>query len=282
MKNVRLTTYVLFLLLAISCGVPQAKYDQLKEENEKLKKEITECKFTPAQILDQATTYYDEQDYTKSRERLKVLIAKYANSNEGKKGKGLLRKVEGDILKSARANVDDKDQGKDKNPEKEESKNKEKDKKALSKMKKKYDINDDVTWYTDKSSTKLGTKNYIQAYVGKKEKKPWLGLSINYFSKKKWLFIERIEVIVDGKTFEIEEDSPGEFKSKEESGGKREWLDRVVKKKDIQLITKMASGKAAMIKFVGKDDIYKRTISKTEKKALQNVLDAFVALGGKL
>ncbi len=286
MKTARLVTYALSSLFIISCGVPQADFDKLKEENEKLKKEIAECELTPPEMLEQANEYYTALEYTKSRDRLKILIAKYANSNEGKKAKSILKKVENAILKTAResstekkTNIDEVSEAEDE-LEKESKESAEKHKKALAKMSKKYDINDHVTWYSDKSATQSNTKNYVQTYIGKKEKKPWLGLSINYFSKKKWLSIERIEITVDGNTFEIEEDKPGEFKSKEESGGKREWLDRIIKRKDMQLIKKIAAAKIAKIKFVGEDDVYKRTITKTEKKSIKNVLDAFVALGG--
>ncbi len=278
MKTVQPIIYVIFLLLIVSCGVPQAEYDKLQEENEKLKKEITECELTPAQMLELANESYETKDYTKSRSRLQVLIAKYANSDEGKKGKKLLKKVENQILETSRVTHKEKDI--EENIEEHKDENVEKNKKALSKMKKKYDENDKVTWYSDQSASKLSTKNYIQAYIGKKEKKPWLAISINYFSKKKWLHTERIEVTADKNTFEIEEDKSGEFKSKEETNGKREWLDRVIMKKDMPMIKAIASSKITKIKFVGADDVNTRTVTKAEKKSLQNVLDAYEALGG--
>ncbi len=280
----RLICYFLFLIL-VSCGIPQAEYDRLKRENEKLKNKLAECELTPAEMYEKAVNYYDTEEYTKSRKRLLTLKAKYVNSNEYKKGKVLLKKVEQKILETARSNKKAKISEKEDNEGMsniQDNQDSEANKKALSRMEKKYDIDNDVTWYRDKSSTKLNTKNYIQAYIGKKEKKPWLGISINYFSKKKSLHIERIEITVDGEIFEIIENIPGEFKEKQESGGKREWLDRVVKNEDLTLTRKIASSKIAQIKFVGKDDVYQRTITKVEKKAIQNVLKAFVALGGNL
>ncbi|GAA4279281.1 hypothetical protein GCM10022259_40060 [Aquimarina mytili] len=280
----RLIGSFLFLLF-ISCGIPQAEYDRLTRENEKLKNKLAECELTPAQMYEQAVNYYDAEDYTKSRKRLLTLKAKYVNSNEHKKGKILLKKVENKILETARSNREAKgseEENEEDIAEKQDNTDSEANKKALAKMQKKYDINNDVTWYRDKSSTKLSTKNYVQTYIGKKEKKPWLGLSINYFSKKKWLHIQRIEITVDGEIFEITETTPGEFKEKQESGGKREWLDRVVKNEDLMLTQKIAAAKTVKIKFVGEDDVYTRTIPKAEKKAIQNVLKAFVALGGNL
>ncbi|WP_128755309.1 hypothetical protein [Aquimarina sediminis] len=260
---------VFMILILTSCGIPQADFDKLKEENKKLKKEIAECQLTPSQILEQANEYNDALDYSKSKNRLLVLLDKYPNSREAKKGKSLLKKVEKEIIETQKAL--DKDKLKEDNNEDY--------KKALAKMKKKYDVDNEVTWYSDKSSTQLNNQNFVQTYIGKKEKrKPWLGLSINYFTKKEWLFIQRMEVDVDGKIFEIEEDTPGEFKSKEESGGKREWLDRIIKDFDMPMIKAMASGKTIKIKYVGKDDIDSRTLSKVEKKAIQNVLLAYEGL----
>ncbi len=287
MNTIRYAVHTLFLIFIIGCGIPQAEYDRIKKENEKLKYEIAECELTPEEMLSKAYSQYKSEEYAYSRKRIKILLAKYANSDEAEKGRILLKKVEAKILETGLTKNQETDEEPNEDPEEEEIEsstedpiNEEKNKKALAKMKKKYDIDNDVTWYSDKYSSKLSTKNYIQAYIGKKEKKPWLGLSINYFSKKKWLHTERIEITVDGKTYEITENTPGEFQEKEESGGKREWLDRVIKNEDIRLTEEIASSKTAKIKFVGQDDIYSRKISKTEKKSLQNVLNAFVALGG--
>ena len=266
-KNILLT--ILSLSILVSCGIPQADFDKLKEENKKLKKEIAECQLTASQILEQANEYYDALEYIKSKDRLITLIDKYPNSRETKKGKDLLEKVEKEIIETSKAL--EKDQLKENNNEDY--------KKAISKMKKKYDVGNEVTWYSDKSSNYSNDQNYIQTYIGKKEKrKPWLALSINYFTKKDWLFIQRVEIIVDEKTFEIEEYTPGEFNSKEESEGKREWIDRVIKGLDMPMIKAIVSGKKAEIKFVGKDDLDTRTISKEEKESIKNVLEAFEAL----
>ncbi|WP_103866307.1 hypothetical protein [Aquimarina sp. I32.4] len=212
-RIVHYTALISCILLLNSCGVPQADYDTLKEENKKLKQEILKLKKT----LNDS----DPEDQKKTKSY----------------------------------------------------------KKALSKMQEKYDATNSVTWYSDKSSIKVNTKNYIQIYVGKKDKgKTWLGLSINYFTKKDWLLIQRIEIDVDGKTFEIEEEIKGELKKKEESGGKREWIDRIVKQLEIPMLKAIASGKTVKIKFFGKDDVKEMTVTTTEKRSMQNVLKAFYEL----
>ncbi|TPN81703.1 hypothetical protein [Aquimarina algicola] len=271
MKNTTLL-YIGLLLLIINACVPQSDFDKLKEENERLKKEIADCNLTPSQIIEQAYEYYDKLEYTKSKDRLVFLIDKYPDSKPARKGKSLLKKVEKEILQNEKALQKEK--------QKEDSN--ENYKEALSKMKKKYDVANEVTWYSDKTSTQYNDDNFIQAYIGKKEKrKPWLGLSINYFSKEDWLFIQKIEITTDDKTHVIEENTPGEFNAKEESGGKREWLDRIVKEKDFALLKAIASCKKGNIKFTGKNKEKSINISKGEIKAIQNILNAYTALGGK-
>ncbi|PKV49823.1 hypothetical protein ATE84_1861 [Aquimarina sp. MAR_2010_214] len=261
---------ILMTLILVSCGIPQADFDKLKEENDKLKKEIAECQLTPNQILEQAHEYYDALEYVKSKERLEVLVDKYPSSSETKKGKSLLKKVKKEILQAQKALNKDKLT---------EESNPEDYKKAIAKMRKKYDAVNEVTWYSDKSSIQVNTKSYFQIYVGKKDsRKPWLGFSINYFTKKDWLFIQRIEIDVDGKIYHVEEDTPGEFNSKEESGGKREWIDRVVKQLEMPMIKAIASGKKVKITFFGKENVDSRIVSKSEKKAMKNTLRAFNVL----
>ncbi|MDY8138593.1 hypothetical protein [Aquimarina sp. 2201CG5-10] len=272
MKN-NLLFNILIALIMVGCGVPQADYDKLKEENEKLKKEISECQLTPNQILDQANDYYDGLDYEKSKSRLIALVEKYPNSKEAKKGKKLLKKIEKEIIEAKKA--DDKD--------KLAAPNTPEYKRAISKMNKKYDVENEVTWYSDKSTSRQHNVNSFYTYIGKKDKrKPWLALVINHFSKKEWLFIQEIVIDADGKIFTLEEENPGEFKALAESGGTREWLDRVIKIEDLDLINAVASSKKTKIKFIGKEENDERIISRTEKKALKNVLTAFEILGGEV
>lgn len=272
MKKATLILYSCIFIF-FSCGVPQEEYDKLKKENESLKQEIADCQLTPVQILEQANEYNDNLEYEKSKSRLIALIEKYPKSTEARKAKRLLKKVEKEIEETKKALERDKLT----------ENNNENFKKAIGKMKKKYDVSNSVTWYSDKSSTLSGTKNFLHTYIGKKEKrKPWMGISVNHFSKEEWLFIKQIVITADGKTYTIEEENPGEFKASETEGGMREWFDRVLKEKDFEMIKQVAESKSAKLQLIGKTTTKERTISLAEKKAIKNVLNAFEALGGSL
>jgi hypothetical protein len=61
-----------------------------------------------------------------------------------------------------------------------------------------------------------------------------------------------------------------------------EWYDKVVTGSDMQMIQAIANSKKTVIRFEG--DTYSKDweVPSSTKRAMQNVLDAFVALGGDL
>lgn len=254
------------MILFFSCGVPQKEFDLLKEENERLNIELAECQLNPSQIFAQASELYNGLEFSKSKDKLVLLIKKYPNSRETKRGKRLLKKVQKEILKTNRSK---------KKEEKEDSSDD-----ALSMMSKKYDVAKEVIWYTDKSSRKFYNEDSFYIYIGKKEgKKPWLGLSINNFSKsRKWLFIRKITINIDGAIYILDEENPGDFKAKEEIDGYREWFDRILKSDDIDMIRGIATGKVIKVELIGKKRTVKRTLTTQQKKAVQNVINAYNVL----
>ncbi len=264
--------FILLSLIIISCGVPQADFDLLKKENEQLKLEIANCQLTPKQLLEQANEFFEALEYEKSKSKITTLTLKFPNSEETKQSNRLLRKVEKEMKETAQL-IEKGKQVEDTN---------EKYIEALSKMRKRYDMNKKITWYYDKTSPKYNNENGFYIYLGKKEKrKPWLGLSINHFSKD-WLFIQQIIIDADGQTYTIEEDKPGEFKANEENDGNREWVDRIIKKDNMDMLTSIATSKTVKIKYVGKNTSLNKTLTTAQKKAIANVLDTYQMLGGTI
>lgn len=264
------TTIISFLactLLLISCGVPQADYDKLKEENEKLKRQVEECQLNASELLESAQLDYERLEYKRSKRLLENLLSKYPKSKEKRKAKKLLAKVE-DALEATEKALE-----KDKLIE--ESNN------VLAQMRKRVDPKQGVTFYTDKSSPQDKTISALHIYAGSKEKsKPWMGLAVNHFSKDGWLHIQKVMINADGKIFNIQSEKPDDFKAKKESGGFREWIDHVVTQEDMQMIQTIASGDNVILTLIGKDISDKRAVTPAEKKAIQNVLEVYKILGG--
>jgi hypothetical protein len=263
----------LLLTVIIGCGgVSQNEYDTLKAENEKLKQEIEELKFGPDKLLSQAKIYIDSKEFNTAKAKLLTLIEKHPTSQQTIEAKQLISIVEDAIKEKSLA---------DENAKLENEKlEKERLLNATKKMRVNVDDINDITWYYDKTSPQYTNYNGFYAYVGtSKGSKPWLRLAIQYAADD-WLFIEKYIIKVDGQTYNITEDSYGEIKTDNGSGGIWEWLDRKVGYSEYQIIKAVANGKDTKIRFNGKDYYKDKTITEQQKLALRNVLDAYEALGG--
>jgi len=272
-RTLQILTIGFLMTGLISCGgVSQNEYDTLKTENEKLKQEIEDLKFGPDKLLSQAKIYIDSKDFTNAKIELQNLIEKHPASQQVTEAKQLITIADNGI-KEQKASEEKAILEKEK-AEKDRLAN------ATKKMRVKVDDMNDVTWYYDKTSPQYTNYNGFYAYIGtSKGSKPWLRLVIQYAADD-WLFIEKYIIKVDGQTYNITEDSYGEIKTDNGSGGIWEWLDRKVGYSEYQIIKAVAKGKDIKIRFNGKDYYKDKTITAQQKIALQNVLDAYEALGG--
>ena len=266
-----LTIFSVFILQ--SCGVPQEEVDKLKTEISQLKQEIEDCKFGADKLLAKANTYFENKEYVESKAEINSLLEKHPSSPEAKEASALLKKTDMELKKSAEL--------KEKERLEKERKEKQRLANATSKMRKKTDDMNGISWYHDKSSPRYTNRNGFFAYIGKKENSsPWLRFAIQYAADD-WLFIEKYIIKVDDKTYTIAEEKYGEIETDNGSGGIWEWLDRAVDQNELEIIKAVANGKNVKIRYVGKQYHKDRTITSAQKKALRNVLDAYEALGGK-
>lgn len=272
-KALQFLTISFLITLLTSCGgVSQKEYDSLKAENEKLKMEIEDLKFGPDKLLSQAKVYIENKDFINAKSELQTLLDKHPASQQSTEAKSLMTIVENGIKELKLAE--------EKKIAEKEKKEKERLANATKKMSKKYDDVNEITWYRDKSSPAYVNYNGFYAYIGQsKGSKPWLRLAIQYAADD-WLFIESYTIKVDGKTYTISENSYGEIKTDNGSGGIWEWLDRQVGSSEYEIIKAVANGKDVKIRFSGKDYHKDKTITEQQKTALRNVLDAYEALGG--
>ena len=257
----------------IGCGgVSQNEYDTLKTENEKLKQEIEDLKFGADKLLSQAKLYIESKDFSKAKVELQNLIEKHSVSQQATEAKQLLAIADYGIKKEKA--LEEKALIEKQKAEKDRLAN------ATKKMRVKVDDMNDVTWYYDKTSPQYTNYNGFYAYIGtSKGSKPWLRLVIQYAADD-WLFIEKYIIKVNGQTYNITEDSNSEIKTDNGSGEIWEWLDRKVGYSEYQIIKAVAHGKDVKIRFNGKDYYKDKTITAQQKIALQNVLNAYEALGG--
>ena len=148
---------------------------------------------------------------------------------------------------------------------------------AVAAMRKDVDKLENTTWYYDKSSPTSANTNAFYLYFAEKGDQRWLRWITRYYADT-WLFVHSFTVYADGQSWEynrvkIERDNNADT---------WEWHDTTPTARDIEMIRAVIKSKEATVRFQGNQYHDDRTISATQKKALQRVLDAYVARGGQL
>lgn len=227
-------------------------YEQMKNYNIKMKKDFQDQKNKISAIYPEIVECYDE----------------FGNAS-----KIDIKKLE-EILGDNEMNQKTKEEVREKVLE--FQKEKENFDNALSNMRTEYDDIKGITWYYDKSSSKYARDNNVYLYIGKdKDSSVFLRFRVQYASED-WLFIEKYIFKTDNETIEYE---PSEVK-RDNNLNIWEWSDESLNKANFSIVKKIISSNVCKLRYEGDKYYNDRVISSQEKKAFQNVLDAYCALGG--
>lgn len=274
MKNRTLQLLTISILLTglIGCGgVSQNEYDTLKAENEKLKKEIEDLKFGPDKLLSQAKVYLENKEFNKAKSELNTLLDKHPASQQATEAKQLITVADNGIKEQKIA--DEKAKIEKEKAEKERLAN------ATKKLRTKYDDIKGITWYYDKGTPQYTNYNSFHLYMGKeKTGKPWLRFRIQYTADD-WLFIQSYVIKTDNDSYTIST-SYGEVETDHGSGDIWEWYDVPMNNRLYNIVKDVIKSKTVKLRHNGKQYYKDRTITEKEKQGLQNMLDAYEALGG--
>jgi len=271
-RTLQLLTISILLTGLIGCGgVSQNEYDTLKAENEKLKKEIEDLKFGPDKLLSQAKVYLENKEFNKAKSELKILLDKHPASQQATEAKQLINVADNGIKEQKIA--DEKAKIEKEKAEKERLAN------ATKKLRTKYDDIKGITWYYDKGTPQYTNYNTFHLYMGKeKTGNPWLRFRIQYTADD-WLFIQSYVIKTDNDSYTIST-SYGEVETDHGSGDIWEWYDVPMNNRIYNIVKDVIKSKTVKLRHNGKQYYKDRTITEKEKQGLQNMLDAYEALGG--
>ncbi len=271
-RALHLLTISILLTGLIGCGgVSQNEYDNLKAENEKLKKEIEDLKFGPEKLLSQAKAYLENKEFNKAKSELNTLLDKHPSSQQATEAKQLIAVADNGIKEQKIA--EEKAKIEKEKAEKERLAN------ATKKLRTKFDDIKGITWYYDKGTPQYTNYNSFHLYMGKeKAGKPWLRFRIQYTADD-WLFIQSYVIKTDNDSYTIST-SYGEVETDNGSGEIWEWYDVPMNNKLYNIVKDVIKSKQVKLRHNGKQYYKDRTITEKEKQGLQNILDAYEALGG--
>jgi len=94
----------------------------------------------------------------------------------------------------------------------------------------------------------------------------------------KWLYLERIILIVDGEFLMINND----FKSEALPTAVYEWYETPIDSQNVDLVTKIKDAQEVKVRFEGRDNIRDFRIRSSQKEGLENILKHYFRLGGIL
>lgn len=152
---------------------------------------------------------------------------------------------------------------------------------ALNNMKQNKDEMRELIFYTDKSTSWDTRRNGFDAYiVTAKEDKPELRFEICCESNVDWIYINNYIIKADDKIFNIPVSVPERMHHDNSNYWLWEWYDAPVDVDTYQIIKAVIASDKTVIRCVGNQHYTEITVSKRWKTALQNVLDAYDALGG--
>ncbi len=273
--------HLLLILIFIfsSCGKSN-KNDSEKLITEKTEVQLEIEKPNAEKLLNNANTFFLNKKIEECKKELRILLKKYPTSKEATEAKILLNKadVELDKIRIEEELI------------KEEQIKKKKSiiEQATKKMRKKVDKLENITWYRDITSPQYTNYNGFFLYIGDRGfDYPTLRLRIQY-KDSDWLFIEKYIIYVDGLKYKTIETKYGDVERDNGTGGVWEWLDIPVNKNsediinDFDVIRAIIEGEDVKLKLIGKQYSKVKTITKTQKNALKNVLEVYKVLGGEI
>lgn len=223
--------------------------------------ELDDVKFAAERLLSQAEAALQKEDLKEAQRIAGLLTDKHPGTQQAARAAEIVTLIEQKIAEK-------------------EAAEKAKLASATSKMRKDVDSVREITFYADKSTTQYNNRNSFHLYIGQKVAQVWLRLRIQYTADD-WLFIESFAIKADDRTYNV---APDYFDVERDNGNGAiwEWYDYAVERSDVKMVQAVIASKKTILRYNGQQYYSDREITAAEKQALQNVLDAFVALGGNL
>jgi hypothetical protein len=151
---------------------------------------------------------------------------------------------------------------------------KQKSQQALASLTKTRDDIGQVTFYSDPTSPISHNTNNFKLYISKPDDgDAILRFAVSYAGND-WLFVQKYIFNIDGKNYEV---VPDEIK-KDNTDTVWEWSDDPITNDWATIATLFAHSKVTTIRYVGKQYYHDRTVTDTEKKAIDNVLNAYLGI----
>lgn len=143
---------------------------------------------------------------------------------------------------------------------------------------KNYDKMERITWYKNPAE-QTEYLSRIYTYMGEKDGGYWMRFVIRYTADT-WIFLESVKFLIDGERIDFN------FKRsdiKRENSSRAVWEshDAPVEINELALLTMIGNSKDAEMRFVGSKRSVDRKITKSEKRGIKRMVEAYIKLQNK-
>jgi len=286
-KN-HIRTLLLISICSLMSCVSKSDNDDLVAENERLKAELNDCKYGTELLYEKSVGYLKSDDLSSSKAYLDTLILKHPESRNDTAISSLEFRIhkalaeEQERLASQQQKARDKELQRIKVEEQRIAK-------AVSKMDKKHDKFQKVTWYESGNDDWEGWDNgslrfYLYFKVSDNEEKADnLRLRIDFNDNDQLRpelgVVEGYIFLIDGSVFKY---FPRSISSISDGLRTYERSDNIVNKELLEIINLIVSGDKIELRINGSSGNRECILGKTQIEALKYGLVAYKALGGSL
>lgn len=243
-------------VIMLSCS-DEKKLSQLQSKIDSLENELDDCKNGEDRLIGEIRNYYNSKNYKEASATYTRLFNKHPGSQYINEAKDIFEKSNKEIKLIQEAS------------EKKKIAEQERKKLSLTKLKKRYDDIDDITWYKQNYFTHYTNSNKTSLEMGhRKGSAPWLVLMMSY-NGEDWIFFDNAYLSYDGNTKEIYFDDYRDKKSENDGGEVWEWIKVGVDENMINWLKDFASSPKAKMRLTGK---YEKTRNLTSQER-QGMLD---------
>ncbi|ORJ52554.1 hypothetical protein [Geothermobacter hydrogeniphilus] len=269
MRHLCLLLFIIISTFFAGC-VQQSEYDELKKENEVLKKRLSEVsaeledlKFGKERLLKVASAQLSNKEYSAAKKTTLLLTIKHPEIYKDKEYLSLTKRIDAEIKKEKAALA--------KKRKKAEEEARRRERIANKNIKKKYDEFQKITWFRTKRNVfyhkNKNTKFKVELYFGKEDSgEKFFRLKTRYedlrsdYHETNWIFYEKVQLISDnGASLVIRTEYPDK-QSDNGGGGLAEWSDNYIKE---DKIFKFENSKTIKVMFDGK---YRHTFKMTKEQ----------------
>lgn len=271
-------------IAAAACGVPEQDHTRVVAERDSLvavlaatTKELDAYRFDPDRMLAQARLAFDSADYEKARTLASQLVTRHPQVTQAGVARELAGRAERTMTeitaRREKARADSVARVEKARTDSLAAVERRRTAAIRALRKKTDDVSGITFYYAPGNGQFVNSRSEMLLYIAKGSYSPSLYLTLRYVDDD-WLFIQAYTIKADDQTFFFPVDY-GDVERDNGYGGIWEWHTRSAGSRELAMVRAVVASRRAVLRYHGQQYNNDRVITAAEKRALQQILDAY-------